>query len=119
MTHRLATLATAALLTVGVASFGNVASASPVGDALAIKKAAPSGVQAVRWGGGGRGFVGGGWRGRGWGARGWGIGAGILGGAIIAGALAAPYYYGCDPYAYGYGYGYPYNCYGPGYYPGW
>lgn len=81
----------AALVAAGIASFAHVASAAPVADALAIKNAAPTTIEDVRW------------RGRGWG---WGVGAGIVGGAIVGGALAAPYYdYG--PY-------YP----APGYYEG-
>ena len=73
------TLGATILLVASIAPFANVASATPVVDALAIKRAAPTNVEAAR-----------GW-GRGWG---WGIGAGLLGGAIIGGALAAPYYYG-------------------------
>jgi hypothetical protein len=61
-------------------------------------------------GGGFGGWHGGGWhRGFGWG----GVGA-LAAGAVIGGALAAPYYYGGDPYYggyddayYGSGYGYP------------
>jgi hypothetical protein len=96
MSKRLLSLSAAVLVAASFA-VSNVASAAPVIDALAIKNAAQSDVQTVRWG---RGV-------------GWGIGAGLLGGAIIGGALAAPYYgggYGYYPPAYGYGYG-------PGYYP--
>jgi hypothetical protein len=91
MTNRLITLSAAALVAASLVS--NVASAAPVADALAIKRAAGSDVVAV-WG-------------RGWG---WGFGAGLLGGAIIGGALAAPYYYGAPYY-------YPPAYYAPGYYP--
>jgi hypothetical protein len=80
-----------------------VASAAPVGGALAIKNAAPITIEDARWVGGWRGG-GWGWRGRGWG---WGFGGGLAAGALIGGALAAPYYYG------GY-YGGPY--YGDAYY---
>jgi BA14K-like protein len=78
----------------GVAAASNAALAAPFADALAIRKAAATDVETVRWG---RGF-------------GWGLGAGLLGGAIIGGALASPYYYS-GPYYYGARY------YGPGYYP--
>jgi hypothetical protein len=81
----------------------NNASALPA-DALALKNAAPTTIDTVRWRGhGGRG---------GWGP---GIGAGIIGGAILGGMLAAPYYdgpYAYEPYPYGYGPG-PY--FSPGY----
>lgn len=95
MSKRVLTLTAAAVFAASLASPPNVASATPVADALAIKNAAPASVETVRWGGRG-------WGGRGWG---WGVGAGLLGGAIIGGALAAPYYYGYGPY------------YGPGYAP--
>jgi hypothetical protein len=91
---------TAAVVAASIASYVSVASAAPFADGLAIKNAAGSNIETVRWGGGG-------WGGRGWGGRGgwgWGVGAGLVGGAIIGGALAAPYYYGPGPY------------YGPGYY---
>jgi hypothetical protein len=81
-----------AVVAASVAVVSNVASATPLADALAIRKAAGTDVEKV-WG---RGF-------------GWGFGAGFLGGAIIGGALVAPYY---RP---GYVYGYPY--YGPYYRP--
>ena len=86
MSIHLKALAAVAVVTVGMASFD--ASAAPIAGALALKNAAPSNVETVRWGG--------------WG---WGVGAGLVTGAIIGGALAAPYYYG-----------YPYPYYG-GYYP--
>ena len=95
MSKRMLTMSVAAMLTAGVATAPNVASATPFADALAIRKAAGADVEMV-WG---RGF-------------GWGFGAGLLGGAIVGGALAAPYY---GPYYYGPGY-YP-PAYGPGYYP--
>jgi len=107
MSIRVKALAAAAVVSVGMASFG--ASAAPVAGALALKNATPTNVETVRWGGGwGGGWRGGGWgwRGRGWG---WGVGAGLVTGAIIGGALASPYYYG-------YPYPYPYPYYG-GYYP--
>ncbi len=96
---RIVNMAVAAILAAGVASVSNTASAAPFADALAIKNAAGTNVETVRWG---RGF-------------GWGLGAGLLGGAIIGGALAAPYYYGPGPYYYGPPY--PPAAYGPGYYP--
>jgi hypothetical protein len=46
-------------------------------------------------GGGGPVYGGGGGGGGGWG---YGVGAAVVGGAIIGGALAAPYYYGYNPY---------------------
>ncbi len=94
-------LTAAALFAASLTALPNIASATPVADALAIKNAAPTDIEAARWGGG--------WGGRGWGGRGWGwgVGAGLLGGAIIGGALAAPYYYGYGPY-------YPPAYYGPG-----
>jgi hypothetical protein len=98
------------VLALGLAIFTTATSAMPLSGALAIRNAAPSDVEAVRWGGwGGRGWGGGGWRGGGWG---WGVGAGFLGGAIVGSALAAPYY----GYGYGSYYPAPYYGYGP-YYP--
>jgi len=94
MSKRMLNISVATVLMAGVAVASNVASAAPFADALAIKKAAATNVETVRWG---RGF-------------GWGFGAGLLGGAIIGGALTSPYYYG-GPYYYGAPY------YGPGYYP--
>ena len=73
-------LIAAALISVAVPSYASIASAAPTGGALAIKNAASSNIENVRWG----------WRG-GWGwGRGWGVGAGIAAGALIGGALAAP-----------------------------
>jgi len=86
-------LAGALLAGTSIALMTNVASATPATHALALKSAAPSQVETVRWG-------------RGWG---WGLG-GFAAGAIIGSAIAAPYYYGGY---YGYGPYYP----GP-YYPG-
>src|SRR4029077_1841747 len=80
MSKGMVSLTAAALVAAGLAS--NVASATAVGDGLAIKNAAPAGIETVRWGG------------RGWG---WGVGAGFLGGALLGGALARPYYYGYGP----------------------
>jgi hypothetical protein len=80
MTNRVHSLA-AALVAASLAS-PNVASATPVADALAIKNAAPTEIEAVRWG---------------WG---WGFGAGFLGGAVLGGALARPYYYYPPAYYY-------------------
>jgi len=98
MSKRMLSLSVAAMIGAGGVAVSNVASATPVADALAIGNAAGTDIETVRWG---RGF-------------GWGVGAGLLGGAIIGGALAAPYYYG--PGYYGPGY-YPPAAYGPGYYP--
>jgi len=111
MSKRVLNLSLAAAVAAGVLAVSNGASAAPFADPLAIKNAAPAGVEAVRWGGRGFGGGGRGWGGRGWGGGGfgWGVGAGLLGGAIIGGALAAPYYYGA-PY-------YPPTVYDPGYYP--
>jgi hypothetical protein len=53
-------LAAATLLTASIALFAEPASTAPFSGALAIKKAAASDVETVRWGGGG-------WGGRGWG----------------------------------------------------
>jgi hypothetical protein len=93
MSHQMPTLAAAVFLATGMTSLSCVASAAHVADALAIRNAAPTNIQAAG---------GGGW--------GWGFGAGLVGGAIIGGALAAPYYY--RPY---YGpYYYPAPAYGPG-----
>jgi hypothetical protein len=82
----------------------------PFAGAAALGNAAPSSVEAVRWGGGGWG--GRGWGGRGWGGRGWGVGAGFAAGALLGGALLAPRYYGPGPYYYGPG---PYYAPGPYY----
>ena len=109
MSKTIVKLATAALIAVAVPLYAGIASAAPVSGALALKNAASSNIENVRyygWRGGGYGWRGG-W-GRGYGGWGWGgVGAGIAAGALIGGALAAPYYYG------GY-YGGPY--YGGSYY---
>jgi hypothetical protein len=106
MKNRLPTLAAAALFAMSIVPFANNASATPVADALALKNAAPTNIETVRWRHRG-------WRGGGWGP---GIGAGLLGGAIIGGMLAAPYYGYDDPY-----YAYEPGPYGPGpyYSPGY
>jgi BA14K-like protein len=100
MWNSMRTLAAAAVLATGVASYAGGAAALPIADAPALKNAAPAQVEAVRW------------YGRGWG---WGAPlAGFAAGAIIGGAIAggAPYYYGPGPYYYG-----PPAYYGPGYAP--
>jgi len=106
-------LVLAALVVLAVPSFTPIASAAPVNGAVALKNAAPTITDTVRWGGGWRGggwgWRGGGWRGGGWG---WGFGGGLAAGALIGGALAAPYYYG-GYYPY---YAQPYYAPGPGYY---
>ena len=85
MKNRLPTLAAAALFAMSMVPLANNASALPA-DALALKNAAPTTIETVRW------------RGRGgWGP---GVGAAVLGGAILGGMLAAPYYDGYGPYAY-------------------
>ena len=75
MSNTITKLMAAALIAVVVPSFANVAAAAPAGGALAIKNAATTNVETVRWGG----------RGWGWGGRGWGWG---LGGGLAAGAIA-------------------------------
>ena len=87
MTNRLLALVLAALFAMSLAPLANVASATPVGDALAIKNAVPTNIETVQWRG--RAYRGRAYRGGGWGP---GFGAGLLGGAIIGGILAAPYY---------------------------
>lgn len=88
MRNRVATLAAAALFAMSIVPFTNNTSAAHVVDALALKNAAPTNIETVRW----RGH-----RGR----TGPGVGAAVLGGAIIGGLLAAPRYgYGYDSYAY-------------------
>jgi hypothetical protein len=92
-----------AVLAAGAATISTTASATPLADALAIRKAAGTDVVPV-WG---RGF---------W----WGFGPAFVGGAIVGGALAtAPYYYGPYPYYYygppaAYGPVYPAPAYGGG-----
>lgn len=87
--------ATTILIAASLTSLAVGASAAPVTDALAIKRAAPGNVEAVRW-----------W---GWG---WPLGA-FAAGAVIGGALAARPYYYPGPYYYPAPAYYP----GPGYYP--
>src|SRR6478752_6192973 len=102
-------LMVATLVALAVPLNVGIASAAPVSGALAIRNAAPSNIDNVRYCGGWRG---GGWGwGRGWG---WGVGAGVAAGALIGGALAAPYYYG-GYYGAPYGGGYYED---PGYYEG-
>jgi hypothetical protein len=99
MCNTIAKLMTAAVIAVAVPLYAGIASAAPVSGAFAIKNAAPSNIENVRyygWHGGGYGWRGG-W-GRGYYGGGWGVGAGIAAGALIAGALAAPYYYGGGSY---------------------
>ncbi len=103
MSNHVKTLAVAALSCAGIALMANAAAANPATHALALKNAAPSTVETVRWAGHG-GWRGGWHRGGGWG---WG---GFAAGAIVGSALASPYYYGY----YGYGPYYPY--YPPPYY---
>ena len=87
------TILAATLIAIGMTAHARLASATPVGDAFAIKNAAPSSVETVRWRGGGHR---GGWRGGG----GWGyFGGGVVAGALLGGLLAAPYYYP-GPYYY-------------------
>jgi BA14K-like protein len=107
-------LMVATLVALAVPLNVGIASAAPVSGALAIRNAAPSNIDNVRYYGGWRG---GGWRGGGWGwgrGWGWGVGAGVAAGALIGGALAAPYYYG-GYYGAPYGGGYYED---PGYYEG-
>ena len=95
MTNRLLTLAAAALFAMSIAPVANIASATPVPNGLAIKNAAPTNIETVRWRGRG-------WHGRGRYGGGAGVAAGVLGGLIVGGMLAAPYYdrpyYGPDYY---------------------
>jgi BA14K-like protein len=98
MSKSMRNLAATAFVAAGLASFASAASAMPFADGLALKNAAPSTVESVRWGG------------RGWG---WGAGAGLVAGAIVGGALLAPHYYAPRSYYYGPG---PYYAPGP-YYP--
>jgi MFS family permease len=81
----------AALIAVGMMSHAGPTLATPVGDAFAIKNAAPNNLETVQWR---RGGYRGGWRGGGWGY----YGGGFAAGAILGGLLAAPYYYGGGPY---------------------
>jgi hypothetical protein len=76
------TLATTALLAAGIASSIGTATALPLAGGLALKNAAPSQVETVRW-----------WRG--------GFVPGFVGGALLGGAIFGPRYYGPGPYYYG------------------
>ena len=75
-------LAATAVAAAGIVSLAGAASALPGAGGLALKNAAPSSVELVRWGG-----------------RGFGPGA-FVAGAILGGALLAPRFYG--PRYYGY-----------------
>lgn len=101
MSKPIATLFTAAAVTIGLMSQPGPAVAAPAANAYAD---VPIGkFEVVRYGGWHGGWRGGwgGWRGGGWGY----YGGGFAAGAILGGLLAAPYYYPA-PYYYG----------GPGYY---
>ena len=79
MSKTMTRLLAAALVAVAVPSFASIAAAAPVSGAFAIKNAAPSTIETVRWGGGWHGGGwGGGWHGGGWhgGGRGWHGGGG-------------------------------------------
>ncbi len=95
MSNHRKTLAGMLACAAGIALMANVASAMPTTHALALKNAATSAVETVRWGG-----WHGGWHGHGGWGWGWG---GFAAGAILGSALAAPYYYG-GYYPYGYAY---------------
>ena len=69
-------LAATAVAAAGIVSLAGAASALPGAGGLALKNAAPSSVESVRWGG-----------------RGFGPGA-FVAGAILGGALLAPRFYG-------------------------
>jgi BA14K-like protein len=93
MSTSLRILAASALLASSFPAFTGVASAAPLGEPLAIAKAAPNDSQTVQW------------RGGGWGAP---VVGGLIAGAIVGGAIAAgaapyygPGYYGPPPVAYG------------------
>src|SRR5262249_2704407 len=81
MSRTMTRLMAAGLVAVALPSFATIAAAAPTSGALALKNAAPSNIETVRWVG---------WGGWGWG-RGWGVGAGIAAGAVIGGLIAAPY----------------------------
>jgi hypothetical protein len=90
MSTSLRILAVSALLVSSTPAFTGAVSASPLGEPLAIAKAAPNVTQSVQW------------RGGGWGAP---VVGGLIAGAIVGGAIAAapygPGYYGPPPVAYG------------------
>src|ERR1700759_2911379 len=94
MSTSLRILAVSVLLARGVAALAGAARAAPVGEPLAIIKAAPNVMEAVQWRGGG-------W---GWGAP---VAGGLIAGAIIGGAIAAA------PYGPGYSGAPPPVAYGP------
>jgi hypothetical protein len=89
MSTSIRSLAAAALVAAGVASFAVAASAMPLAGGLALENATPSNVESVQWRGRGRGW--------GWG----GPAAGFAAGALLGGALLAPRYYAPGPYYYG------------------
>jgi BA14K-like protein len=91
MSTSVRTLAAALTLAAGMACLAGSATALPLASGLALKNAAPTAVETVRWRG--RGFF-----------------PGFFAGAVLGGALAAPYYYGPGPYYYGPG---PYVAPGP------
>jgi hypothetical protein len=89
MRMRAATVVAAtALAAAGIVSLAGAASALPGTGGLALKNAAPSSVESVRWGG------------RGYGPGAFVAGA-ILGGALLAPRFYGPRYYGPGPYYYG------------------
>ena len=97
MSKPIATLLTAAAVTIGLMSHPGPAVAAPAANAYALGNVPTSNIEIVRWYGGG--WRGGGWRG-GWRGGGWGYyGGGFAAGAILGGMLAAPYYYP-SPYYY-------------------
>ena len=95
MLKSMRTLAATAVVAASVVSLAGGASALPAAG-LALRSAAPSNVETVRWGG-----------------RGFGPGA-FVAGAILGGALLAPRFYG--PRYYGPGPYYAPGAYGPGLY---
>ena len=84
MSRTMTRLMAAGLVAVALLSFASIAGAAPSDGAFALKNAAPSNIETVRW----VGFWGGGW------GRGWGVGAGLATGAVVGGLIAAPYWYG-------------------------
>jgi len=97
MSKPIATLLTAAAVTIGLMSHPGPAVATPASNPYAIGNVHTNNLETVRWYGGG--WRGGGWHG-GWRGGGWGYyGGGFAAGAILGGMLAAPYYYP-QPYYY-------------------
>ncbi len=92
MSKPIATLLTAAAVTIGLMSHSGPAVAAPAANIFANEQASAGDLQPVRWYG--HGWHGG-WRGGGWGY----YGGGFAAGAILGGMLAAPYYYP-SPYYY-------------------